>query len=491
MTLAGSESARLIQEARRHHQAGQLDKAESLLKRVTKSSPTDPQGWLLLSSVQLTRYDTAGARRTLQRAIRTHPREAPLHHNLAMALRRESRFEEAHKALDKALSLRPNDPVSIGLKADILATQGRFEEAHALLAPALEGEVGNIALAASCARVLRNLKRRLDAIELLERTLASGGHPEVAVRGVLAQLAQLYDAEGEADKAFEAARKANEMRGAGGFEPEAFERAVDEMLDAWTREKMESLPRARTASEIPVFIVGMPRSGTSLVEQILASHPRVHGAGELAEVNTAVLSLGGEVRSGVLLACSTRKLTPQSVDRAGRDLARSLRKLGPAADRVTDKMPTDFLHLGPISLLCPGARVIHCERNAGDTALSCYLHQFGGNINFAQDLGHLGAFYRQYRRIMRHWREVLDTPILDVPYEELTADQEALSRRLVEHVGLEWDEACLRFHETERVTMTASNEQVRQPMYRTSVGKHERYAEHLAPFWEALEDEAS
>jgi len=258
------------------------------------------------------------------------------------------------------------------------------------------------------------------------------------------------------------------------------------MLDAWTREKMESLPRARTASEIPVFIVGMPRSGTSLVEQILASHPRVHGAGELAEVNTAVLSLGGEVRSGVLLACSTRKLTPQSVDRAGRDLARSLRKLGPAADRVTDKMPTDFLHLGPISLLCPGARVIHCERNAGDTALSCYLHQFGGNINFAQDLGHLGAFYRQYRRIMRHWREVLDTPILDVPYEELTADQEALSRRLVEHVGLEWDEACLRFHENPRVTMTASNEQVRRPIFTSSVKRWKRYEQHLGPLIEAL-----
>jgi len=484
--LPGVQENRLIAEAQRFRRAGNLARAEELLRRATKATPGDPHAWLLLSSVQMSRFDSEGARRTLRRAIRRHPREPQLHHNLAMALRREARFDEAHRAIDAALSLRSDDPISLGLKADMLATEGRFEEASAMLAPVIAGEIRHVALASSAARVLNHLDRRREAIELLERVLALPGHPQIAIRTARAHLARLYDSEGEYDSAFEAARVANEIRGSEGFDPERFAAGVDAMLESWSRERAGALPRAREKSELPIFIVGMPRSGTSLVEQILASHPRVHGAGELAAVGEALGGLGGEVRGGLRLACSTSALTAPRVDRAGREILRTLRKLGGGAARVTDKMPTNFLHLGPIALFCPGARVIHCRRNPLDTALSCFMHQFGGNVCFAQDLGHLGAFYRQYDRIMRHWREVLDLPILDVPYEALVSDQEGWSRRLVEFTGLEWDDACLRFHETERVTMTASNEQVRQPVYRTSVGKSKHYEAHLGSLSEAL-----
>jgi hypothetical protein len=238
-------------------------------------------------------------------------------------------------------------------------------------------------------------------------------------------------------------------------------------------------------TERPVFIVGMPRSGTSLVEQILASHPDVFGAGELRDIDLLAKKLparwGGREAYPVCLRNLDAATTSFLADKY---LERLARLNGPAI-RVTDKMPMNFLNLGLIAALFPRARVIHCVRDPLDVCLSCYFQDFVG-VNFSCDLGDLASYYRDYERLMAHWRSVLPLPLLEVVYEELVEDQEAVSRRLVSFCGLNWDDRCLAFHQNRRLVHTASLVQVRQPIYKGSVGRWRHYAAHLRPLLEAL-----
>jgi hypothetical protein len=182
----------------------------------------------------------------------------------------------------------------------------------------------------------------------------------------------------------------------------------------------------------------------------------------------------------------TGAITAPALERIAREYLAVLRRAAPAAERVTDKMPVNFLHLGLIALLFPGARVVHCIRDPRDTCLSCHFNLPGDNAHYSDDLATLGRFYRQYERLMAHWKAVLDMPILDVVYEDLVADIEGGSRRLVGFAGLDWDPACLAFHENARIARTASLDQVRKPVYTGSVGRWKRYEAHLGPLLRGL-----
>jgi hypothetical protein len=300
------------------------------------------------------------------------------------------------------------------------------------------------------------------------------------------RLADQYDRLGEYDRAFELYDRANRLF-PGRFDPSLHGQAVDRMIASWTPERVGTLPESGVRDELPVFIVGMPRTGTSLVEQILACHPRVHGAGELQIIPAACGQLAPSKGLHEPMIDDPGVLTRPALERHARLQLGMLRKLGGRADRVTDKLPTNFLHLGLISRLHPRARVIHCVRDPLDTCLSCYFQWFRSGLPWAYRPEWLGSYYRTYRRLMGHWKRALpELPILDVVYEDLVEDQEAWTRRIVEFVGLEWDDHCLRFHESRRISSTLSNEQVRRPMYRSSIGRHRHYADHLDPFRRAL-----
>jgi hypothetical protein len=229
----------------------------------------------------------------------------------------------------------------------------------------------------------------------------------------------------------------------------------------------------------------MPRSGTSLVEQILASHPAVHGAGELTEIGLMALSTAAGGRE---YPESVRGLDARSVNAMAAAYGRRLDALAPKAERVVDKMWQNFEYLGFAAMLLPAARIIWCRRDPADLGLSCFFqHFFGDGVPFAYDLAHIGCMVREHERAMAHWRAVLDLDILDLTYETLVADPEAQIRRLVKFAGLPWDPACLRFHQTERVVRTASHAQVRRPLYSSSVGRHRAYARWLGPLYRALE----
>jgi hypothetical protein len=304
-------------------------------------------------------------------------------------------------------------------------------------------------------------------------------------------LANLRQRAGAYDEAFGHFRQGNALRRGlfqqqgTAFDPAAHRACVDAIIRTFDAAYFQRVAGFGLDSEVPVFIVGMPRSGTSLLEQILASHPQVAGGGELRHVPRLVDALPAQLRAPEgYPGCMARVDGPAIRSLAERHLER-LTRLGGAALRVTDKLPVNFLHLGLIATLFPRARIIHCRRDPLDVCVSCYTSYFRG-LHFTWDLNDLGQYYRQYERLMAHWRTVLPLPILDVVYEELVADPEAVSRELVAFCGLDWDARCLAFHENPRAVHTVSALQVRRPMYTNSVGRWRRYAAHLQPLLEAL-----
>jgi len=229
----------------------------------------------------------------------------------------------------------------------------------------------------------------------------------------------------------------------------------------------------------------MPRSGTTLVEQIIDCHSCAHGGGELTALNKIVRELQRRAYEPGDVLVSLSAIGARSIERAGREYLREIGAISKDAKRVTDKLPSNFRHIGLIAASMLGAKIIHTVRHPLDTALSCYFQHFASTNTWTCRPETIGAFYRGYTKLMAHWRSI-GIEILDVSYEELVSDQEAQSRRLIGFIGLEWEDACLRFHESGRVAMTASSEQVRRPMYASSVARYERYRAHTAPFIEAM-----
>ena len=232
--------------------------------------------------------------------------------------------------------------------------------------------------------------------------------------------------------------------------------------------------------------MGFPRSGTTLVEQILASHPKVFGAGELPDIPSIANTLPRHVPGNGSYPTCAPHLAPDAFRGFGEAYLRRTRQINATAERIVDKMPTNYLHVGLIRLLLPSARAIHCRRNALDTCLSCYFQRFRTGHEFSYELRHLGSCYQNYERLMAHWCHVLSDHILELDYETLTDELEPSARNLLAFCGLEWDDRCLEFHRTQREVATASNWQVRRPVYRSSVGRWRNYETHLGPLRQAL-----
>jgi hypothetical protein len=240
-------------------------------------------------------------------------------------------------------------------------------------------------------------------------------------------------------------------------------------------------------STVPAFIVGMPRSGTTLVEQTLASHQAIFGAGERSELSQAIERLNGERFGAGPFPEAVWTMTGEKFRKMGAEYVAALHPLAPNAARITDKMPGNFLYLGLIRLILPNARIIHVRRDPVDTCLSCFSKLFKGEQAFSYDLAELGRYHRSYQRLMAHWRSVLpEDAMLEVEYEALVRDFDTQARRIVAHCGLQWDPACLEFYKTSRPVHTASMVQVRQPIYHSSVGRWRPDPALLQPLLEAL-----
>jgi tetratricopeptide (TPR) repeat protein len=366
-----------------------------------------------------------------------------------------------------------------------LTTLGRFDEAVAAFEAALAGQPGSPdaiyqMMLATKSRSTPEMAARIESLLKVDR-------PSDQKIMLHFALGKISDDMRDYARAFENYRAGNDLAAAKApFDAAAWRAHVERSIADFPAEFFARRKSFGVDSRRPVFIVGMPRSGTTLVEQILAAHPSV-AAGDGLEA-MPLIATGLPRRLGTAAPfpqCLGEVSEALSRELAGEYLA-ALERVDKSAARVTDKLPLNFLNLGLIALLFPNAAVIHCRRDPVDTCLSCYFTRFSSHLNFSFGLESLGAYYRGYRRAMAHWQKVLPIPILDVDYEELIADQEATSRRLVAHCGLAWDDRCLAFHETARPVMTASNWQVRQPLYKSAVARWRNYEAFLGPLRAAL-----
>jgi tetratricopeptide (TPR) repeat protein len=519
-SIEGANPQYLSNLGEAQRRAGRPEEALATFEKALLNRPEFLKAHLGVANAlrDLGRYAEAVARYRL--ALAVDPTFAEAYHYLAAEFMRQGRNADAIPLLRKALALRGSYKDAEILLANALEAENETEEALAIYRAILERDPNNTAVLNNVGNMLKALGRMDEAVAHYQKALAvEPNHVQayynlsraqvatpdaaevermerlVEEPGLTAEqrvnvhfaLGKIYDDAGDYAKAFRHFRLGNEIdRPEQTFDLAAHGALIDRLIATFTADFIASREGFGSESDLPIFVVGMPRSGTTLVEQTLASHPAVHGAGELSHLGRIVLSLPAALdRLGDYPECVAH-LDAVTACRLAEEYLTELRHLGQGKRRVVDKMPGNFLHLGVIALLLPRARVIHCRRDPLDTCLSCYSQRFTGGMPFTKDLAVLGRYFRDYERLMAHWRRVLPLSLLDVRYEDMVADHESMSRIIVDFSGLEWNDACLAFHTTERQVKTASSWQVRQPIYTHSVERWRRYEAFLGPLQEAL-----
>ena len=466
-----------------------LDEAIVHFRRAIALRPIDAIAWNALGGAVMTRlgahYSLGEPEKCYREAIRLQPAVPEFYLNLGVLLREQGRHTEALELFRKAVEVRPDYEAAIAGVAQVLEHLGDFDGAYAAIQPLLKRGTEESSVALAYSSVARHLNQCAESAALLEKIVLLP-KPARESSSMHFALGKLYDAMKEYDKSFSHTKAAHEVEPAH-YDPEINRRKFDEIIEVFSAENFARWPRAANKSQLPVFIVGMPRSGTSLVEQILASHPQVHGAGELEHVHGMTATLATMLGNKIAYPQCLTEVKRKHLDEIAQRHLAMLSKLSKTAARVTDKMPHNFIELGLINLLFPEARIIHCKRDPVDTCFSIYGLPFNDSHPYAGNLEHLGSYYLQYLRLMEHWKSVLSVPILEVQYEGLVADQEGISRQMIEFCGLHWDERCLNFHKADRVVTTHSYDQVRRPIYKQSVARWKNYERHLGPLIEVLE----
>lgn len=473
-----------------YHAQGRLDLAEqSLLAALGLDAHHAPAG-TVLGMVYNEAGDQQRALECFRRVTETAPEHADAHVGLASSLLSglvpDATPEDALAACRRAAEIEPGHVGAAIAEAHIYERMGKLDKALEKIAPLIEENSVTADAAVVFADLCHQQGRFSEGVEVLERAFQRRGLPVGARRQMHFSLGRLYGGLGDYRRSFEHYRSGNDLKFAY-FDPDAHSRWVNDIIETFNETFFSRIPHSSNRSRRPIFIVGMPRSGTTLVEQVLASHPDVFGAGELNRIRELSNRVGELLQTDLCFPASARGLTGAILDALAGDYLDHLREIEPDSAFVTDKMPSNFLYLGLINRMFPGAKIIHCVRDPLDTCLSCYFHDFAGHNPYTYDIEHLGRYYLDYERLMEHWRSVLRNPLHELHYEALVADQESETRRLLAYCNLPWNDACLRFDRTQRFVSTASYGQVRKPLYRTSVARWKRYEADLAPLVRLLD----
>ena len=452
---------------------GEIDSAVNALRRATELQPRLPDAQYRLAFLLEHQGHRKEAGECYRRALAGGPNPRLRRLAEARALLIEGQDDEAERKLRRAVGIEPNDVGALTLLGTLLTDAGAFEEAASCFERALAQP--------GCSPewyydLVRCRKITSDDDALLQRLRAAVAEPrrddDARVKLFLALGKALDDLEhyGEAMPAFDAA---SDIRAAAAaLQAAAFERRVDAIIKRFSTDFIQSARSHGNPDPTPVLIFGMPRSGTTLCEQIISCHPDVHGAGELHFWN----------RRGGLMEAAAMNLDGKFLAEAAADCLRHLAEQAGDARRITDKMPANFQWAGLIHLALPRAALIHCRRTPIDTALSIHQTFFSSRIGLPTGGAPLVQYYRAYERLMDHWRRVLPPDrFLEVQYEDLSAAPEEISKRMIAHLGLEWDNRCLRPEVNPRRVKTASRWQARQPIYRSSVERWRKYEAYLGP----------
>jgi tetratricopeptide (TPR) repeat protein len=505
------------------HSLGESEKAAAEVKRAIEINPHYADAYINAAAIALGQGAPQDALRWLDNLSSFAPNHPGGLTARAKALLELDVYEPALEAARRAVSLAPENGEAAEVLAQALAMLGRTDEAlaafdtaaglpcpereNALIGKAgLLGELGRraeVGGALDAALAINPYSARALFNRSMGRKYAAGDGEVARMEALLASGKQLTRDDvlmlhfalgkacldiGEDARAFEHFGAGNRLkRSTFAYDAAATGRWLKSVAEKFSAAALERLAGAGDPSEVPVFVVGMPRSGTTLLEQILAAHAGVHGAGELNILQQIADRTAAPDRRPAGFPQLIDGVAPQDAARMGRYYLDRLLPKAPSAARIVDKMPANFLYAGLIRIILPNARIIHCRRDAADTCLSCYTKLFAGEQKFAYDLKELGLFHNSYAALMEHWRPLMPAGrFLEVQYEDVVEDLEGQAKRLIAFLGLEWDEACLEYYNNKRQIRTASLDQVRKPIYRGSIGRWKKYAANLGPLLDSL-----
>ena len=509
---------------------GQYEAAAESLEQAVKLNPQFYEALNNLAAALIELHRPIDAQKALTAAMKINPESVQLLNNLAGYYLFENNPIEALNYANKALLIDPdfvdtlktlgrihykeanydqslqyyrqahaisNDIEIIGAIAEILERRSEFDEAFELIKPLVDIGHTNPAILLTYSALSRKYNTQHVAVAAIETKLTTDALDTRSKINLHSELGKQYDALKEYDSAFNHYKQANLLDRQYNkqmlhlVEIKEADNSSLTHIKAWQEkygaDYWNALPQSGNTSNRPIFVVGMFRSGTTLAEQILSSHPQVHGAGELRDINQLSYEIGKNKvhdKSPAVLAT----VTAEQLAQAAKKYLNTLDKHSAEAKCVVDKMPSNFSHIGLITKLFPNAHIIHMIRDPRDVCLSMYFQRFGAQMTFSTDLEELADYHLAYQAIMKYWREVLDTPILDVVYEDLVDNQETVTRKMIEYCGLDWDDRCLNFQDNKRDINTPSYDQVRKPMYKKSVARWKNYESHLQPLVQRLKE---
>lgn len=469
-------------------QMGQLPAAVTAGRRATALDVNDTVAFYNLGIALGDSEAYNDAVMAYKHATKLMPGHSQAFNNMGAALEKLGKKEPALKAYTEAAKQDPMNAEAQNNRGAIHSENGDLDEARSAFSASIDANP----LFSEAHFNLSTLKKYTEDdphVAALEEVAATQPPMEQEARArFFFALAKAREDLKRYPEAFEAYRLGNQLiRATYQYSEEKTRTVIDHIIKTHDADHMAATQSTAEANPLPVFILGMPRSGSTLTEQILASHPEVFGAGELSEFDV-ILNEVAQERYHMPGLDAAEKYTSDDFAEIGKRYLARLKKYAPRSKRICDKMPGNFMYIGLIQRALPGAQILHTRRNAMDTCLSNFTRHFTSTMNFAYELTELGMYHNQYRRLMDYWNEALpEGTVLDVDYEKVVDDLETEARRIIDHIGLEWDPACLAFHENKRTVKTASIAQVRQPIYRNSLERWRSYEQELQPLKAALQ----
>ncbi len=487
----------MIQDAGKFAAGGKWSQALAKLEQVRKADPGYVQND---SDIQMTAavcLNAVGKHRPAEaaflRTIELKPKFVHARVELSLLYSRIGDENRAHEQLRRALEIEPENSYALRQLANWHMDQGDFETADKILSPMIAliraGASSDPGPAYIFARLALATGREQEAYDLLERFTTNSNLPPESRRILFRRMGEFCDRLGKYDEAFKHFTTSQSIA-AKPYDPDQHSARVDKLIAAWTLEAAGAM--ARSAVDVTprvAFVLGMPRSGTSLAERIIGAHPNACACGEQQGIGRVAAALEQSPGQGRPLALDPASINQEFMGRASQSYLSMIgavqERLGDTgASVVTDKQPYNFFHIPIIASMFPGARIVHTVREPADACLSSYFQFFGGFHPHSHDLYNLGRFYRDYERLMAHWHTIADdlgVSILDVNYSGIVGDLDTNAKAIIDHVGLEWDDACLRFDRVQKAARTASNDQVRRPIYTSSLDRASNYERHLSP----------
>jgi len=471
------------------HEQGKLSDSLQIFSRLIKLKPDLPHAHNNAGIIYEGMGKVTEAEAAYRSAINIDPSLVEARSHLGFLLADEGRTTEALDCFNSILDAQKEYPPAVAGKAVALEKLGNITEARTIIEPSISAGSTDPDVVLAYCKIMSRVGEPRGGIRIAETLLA--GRQDIPPKGIADlhfALGDLYEKNGNYAAAFSHYQNANNVSPCT-YNHKNHVSYIDGIIDSTGREQLARLPRAARAQRQMIFIVGMPRSGTSLVEQILSRHPDVFGAGELRYLGDIASSFSPPGKPGASYPDAIDKLKQADVDRMARTYMKSVLALADSSPVITDKMPHNFRFMGLIALLLPGAKLIHVSRTPLDNCLSLYFHSFNPMHSYTTDLKMLGQYYREYQRLMDHWRNTSGISFIDIRYEDIVDKLEESTRRMLDFCDLDWADQCLLFHESDRFVKTPSYDQVRRPIYTSSVNRWQHYQPFIAPLQAALSDD--